>query len=721
MDKVIESVFKALAENWPLTFSISGVIATFGGYLFRLIYMRRQKVKAAKDLVEYQFSYQNVKSKCDLFIDTQGQNITPSVEDEAQTSSAFIVKKKLIPFFLKTAFKKKERDKFYLVLADSGMGKTTFMINLYLRYTSFFSYGNRFNIRLLPFGNGKIIEKIDEIKKKEDPSQTILLLDAFDEYQKLIPPDLPDGLTDEERFRKVLEEVIDAVEDFREVVITSRTQYFPGQEDKSYILKIRRFSKEEGYHELVKLYISPFDNHEIQRYLNRKYGVFKFWNKAKKQTAKRIVYNSHKLMVRPMLLDYIDYLVGSNQDFVNTYQIYETLINKWIDREGDKREYQPIYREKLKRNLHKYSQLVAVKIYERRKTTNLLQLCKADATDINVELKDYQMTGQSLLTRDAESNWKFAHKSILEFFLAKEITENIDFALQFDFSGMDMSKDFCSEKGIGSFVISNYIRIPGTEFLMGSPESEFNREEIETRHRVKLSDYYMYKYAVTVADFKKFIEDSDYLTDAEKGDGSYRWKGTEWKQEKGINWKHGVSGKERGTGEYNHPVVHVSWNDAVAYCAWLSAKTSKTFRLPTEAEWEFACRAGTTTPFNTGDNLSTDQANYNGNFPYCYNKKGIYRETTVPVNHFQPNGFGLYNMHGNVWEWCNDWYDEKSYDESKANGTVENPGGSKNGSFRIVRGGGWHTYGQNCRSAYRSNYIPNRSYSNLGFRLVFVP
>ena len=140
-------------------------------------------------------------------------------------------------------------------------------------------------------------------------------------------------------------------------------------------------------------------------------------------------------MVRPMLLSYIDYLVDGNQHYSTTYEIYEALIKKWIEREGDKREHLYLNREKLKKNLHKYSQLVAVKIYEKRKEANSLQLSKADATDVNVELEDYQMTGQSLLTRDAENNWKFAHKSILEFFLAKEASEKIDFAMTFDFSG----------------------------------------------------------------------------------------------------------------------------------------------------------------------------------------------------------------------------------------------------------------------------------------------
>ena len=168
----------------------------------------------------------------------------------------------------------------------------------------------------------------------------------------------------------------------------------------------------------------------------------------------------------------------------------------------------------------------------------------------------------------------------------------------------------------------------------------------------------------------------------------------------------------------------MSWNDAIAYCEWLSKKHSRTFRLPTEAEWEYACRAGTTTPFNTGENITTtDQANYNGDFPYSNNKKGVWRKNTVAVDSLKPNKWGLYNMHGNVWEWCDDVYSIISYDECKAKGFVENPGGPvpETGSCRVIRGGGWGSSAEYCRSACRPDDAPDRRNDTVGVRLVFVP
>ncbi|MFZ4525876.1 MAG: formylglycine-generating enzyme family protein [Chlorobium sp.] len=171
----------------------------------------------------------------------------------------------------------------------------------------------------------------------------------------------------------------------------------------------------------------------------------------------------------------------------------------------------------------------------------------------------------------------------------------------------------------------------------------------------------------------------------------------------------------------NHPVVGVSWNDADSYCKWRSGKTQQKFRLPTEAEWEYACRAGTSTPFNTGENLTTDQANYDGNNPYNNNPKGKYRSIPVAVDSFAPNPWGLYNMHGNVWEWCSDWYGDKYYDECKAKGVVENPEGPVTGSNRVLRGGGWDGHAGRCRSAIRNGVSPVHRFNFVGFRLVFVP
>ncbi len=266
----------------------------------------------------------------------------------------------------------------------------------------------------------------------------------------------------------------------------------------------------------------------------------------------------------------------------------------------------------------------------------------------------------------------------------------------------------------------NVVLIRGGIFTMGSPLSEVNRSDNETQHQVKVSDFYLGKYAVTVSEFKEFMEASGYRTDAEKEDGSYIWDGKTWEKRAGIHWRHGVSGKERPSDEYNHPVLHVSWNDAVAYCSWRSIITEKQFRLPTEAEWEYACRAGTATPFSTGENITTAQANYHGHYPYNKNKAGLFRENTVAVESFEPNRWGLYNMHGNVWEWCSDWYGQNYYDECMAKGVVENPVGPETGSGRVLRGGGWHSRARRCRSSFRNRNTPDFRDCNVGFRLVFV-
>ncbi len=270
-------------------------------------------------------------------------------------------------------------------------------------------------------------------------------------------------------------------------------------------------------------------------------------------------------------------------------------------------------------------------------------------------------------------------------------------------------------------VPENFIKIHGGEFTIGSPESEVGRQNDEIQHRASVSDFYMSKYAVTVAEFRRFIEASNYLTDAEKGSGSWIYDGVNVLKKAGVNWRHGVRGSLRSPSEDNHPVLHVSWNDAVAYCQWISQKTGKQFRLPTGAEREYACRAGSQTPFNTGETLTTDQANYDGNYPYMHNQKGVYRANTVVVNRFDPNAWGLYNMHGNVLEWCSDWYGVNYYADCKTRGTVINPAGPPTGLTHVLRGGSWNDFGRRCRSASRDSGTPEFCSNYTGFRLVFAP
>jgi sulfatase modifying factor 1 len=255
-----------------------------------------------------------------------------------------------------------------------------------------------------------------------------------------------------------------------------------------------------------------------------------------------------------------------------------------------------------------------------------------------------------------------------------------------------------------------WVSIPAGTFTMGSPSNEGDRSADETQHQVTLSAFKMSKYEVTVGQFKAFVDASGYKTDADKGTGGTRgsqiWTGKKFEFVDGVNWKCDVKGNPKPVAEYNHPVIHVSWNDAVAFANWMGC------RLPTEAEWEYAARAGATTPFSTGNNLPTSQANYDGNYPYNNNARGEYREKTMPVGSFASNVNGLYDMHGNVWEWCSDWYGDYQ------TAAQTNPTGPATGSYRVRRGGCWYYHANYCRSAYRGNFYPVSRICNMGFRLV---
>jgi formylglycine-generating enzyme required for sulfatase activity len=146
----------------------------------------------------------------------------------------------------------------------------------------------------------------------------------------------------------------------------------------------------------------------------------------------------------------------------------------------------------------------------------------------------------------------------------------------------------------------------------------------------------------------------------------------------------------------------------------LSQKEGKTYRLPTEAEWEYACRAGTKTAFSYGDTISTNQANYNGNAVFGNGRKGVFRERPMPVGSFPANAFGLYDMHGNVNQWCQDWYDFNYYRKSPRNDPVNETGSE----LRVLRSGSWGSYPGICRSAHRSGSTPDYRNNTIGFRVV---
>jgi len=241
-----------------------------------------------------------------------------------------------------------------------------------------------------------------------------------------------------------------------------------------------------------------------------------------------------------------------------------------------------------------------------------------------------------------------------------------------------------------------FVLIPEGEFMMGGDEPPeqvalkcgtqgdatlFQPEQ--PQHRVRITKpFYMGKYLVTQSQWQAVM-----------GDNPSHFKGEE------------------------KPVEMVSWADAVEFCKKLSEKDGVTYRLPTEAEWEYACRAGTTTPFYFGETLSTDESNYDGDYSYGSGRKGQNRQKTTPVGSFAPNAFGLCDMHGNLLEWCQDWFEPDYY----WNSPTEDPTGpakGKSGKLHVLRGGSMESSPEFCRSAFRVGAPEVLKQPSVGFRIV---
>jgi eukaryotic-like serine/threonine-protein kinase len=236
---------------------------------------------------------------------------------------------------------------------------------------------------------------------------------------------------------------------------------------------------------------------------------------------------------------------------------------------------------------------------------------------------------------------------------------------------------------LGNGVTLEMVQIPGGTFTMGSPEGEAGRASDESpQHQVTVPGFFIGKYEVTQAQYQAIM-----------GTNPARFKGEK------------------------RPVEKVSWDNAVEFCKRLSQNTGKTYRLPSEAEWEYACRAGTTTPFYFGETITTHLVNYNGNYPYGAAPKGEYREQTTDVGNFPPNLFGLYDMCGNTYEWCQDVYNE-TYQGAPTDGSAWLVG--KDNNIKLLRGGNWVSFAFACRSAARNGYVRAIRGSAFGFRVVAV-
>ncbi|RWX45610.1 Formylglycine-generating enzyme, required for sulfatase activity, contains SUMF1/FGE domain [Candidatus Electrothrix aarhusensis] len=601
------------------------------------------------------------------------------------------------------------------ILSDAGMGKTSLLLMIKLMHlTSFWPPGH--NCALLKLGD----DTLERVQALPNKGETVLLLDALDEDPQAW-----------KRIRDRLLDLLRASEDFRRVIVSSRTQFFPEMEsDRLGRPEIKVLS---GYHCPV-LYLAPFTDVQVQEFIHRKlslnwYHYLRFQaGQIKKDREKAVCLLEHMqdLRMRPMLLQHIDKLLVAEcrQDW-NAYTVYEALVAEWLDREVRKlREQHDQQRVPERKELFHACLRIAEQMErgggDRRiiSEESLQQLIQADE---NIAwLEKFELGGRSLLNRNSDRAFRFSHYTIQEFLLAwglvnkqlvdKEPLRATDQLVRFIDLADGIAEYFDQIILPEAFDPIAYVRrykaswpvplqiqhrlrngdtgpemvlLPGGRFRMGDIQGDGDKDE-QPMHEVELDSVVIGRYPVTFAEYDIFCE----IAERRKPD-------------------------DEGWGRGQRPVINISWQDATAYCVWLTRETGLTYRLPTEAEWEYACRAGSEFSWCFGD----DEKHLGEHAWYTENSG----KKTYPVGTKKPNAWGLHDMHGNVWEWCGDWYGEKYYADCQRQGTVKTPPGPVKGEGRVIRGGSWHDTPQYVRCSLRDRYFPGDLIKGIGFRVVFSP
>ena len=505
-----------------------------------------------------------------------------------------------------------------------------------LKLTEFTTFWSpQYKCELLKLGENTL----NEVKSIDEKRKTILLLDALDEDKTALG-----------RVVQRLIEILDSTRSFCKVIITCRTQFFPSLESPGKI--------EVGGYKCYAKYLSFFDSQKVDEYLykrfSKKFIFFKKKDKKKISIARTIIDKMGSLRCRRKLLSNIRWFTNNRKKMtgnLDEYHIYDILLDNWLAR-------QEIKSKIPKEELLKTCMLLAVEMQKkqvREISEKDLRLLFASFPGIN-RVESIDVKGRSLLNKNSDGDFLFSHYSIQEFLVLKYIREN-------------PGKEFFNRIVITDFMWKmlnlEWVKIPAGKFQMGSEEGYK-----ETVHSVSLDSFYMSKTLVTFNLYDIFCQETD-------------------REKPGDN----------GWGRGNRPVINVSWNDANNFCKWFSRKIGEKVHLPTEAQWEYACRAGT-----TGDR-------YGELDEIAWNKKNSGKKTH-PVAQKKPNAFGLYDMLGNVWEWCSDWFGEYPGE------AVVNHTGPKSGTPRVVRGGSWLSLGRLARSAYRYWFDPVDRFNFTGFRLA---
>lgn len=426
------------------------------------------------------------------YINTRFQNIPPSYYPDIMDSLRNVSSEDMIKKYLEDIFiESNSASPLYCVLGGSGMGKTSFLINILIAYVKKYSLKSRpYDIHLVNLAGENYRDKILEI---ENPKNTILLLDSLDEN--------PQAVSDYEGFIQGLE---NDIESFHIVVLTCRTQFFPDEEHEPKESKLKCYGRRKGFYGYTRHYISPFSDDDVEMYLSKKYR----FNPKKRKSAKKILHQCTSFAHRPLLLSFMDMLIDAKRDYGTVLDVYETLINKWLEREVSVSENSVYVKDVLMQLL----QASAVKMYD---NFPLSGYClNSDELNLLLEARGLshlgqQFKGRSLLNRDAVGFWKFSHKSFLEFFLAKEYFENDNFRL--DFLNLDVAnglyEDFCMreiQKHINSDDVSVYKShelLSANDIIKIKCNSNFNIRYLEPFENIRILEI----------DAKQFAEIEPYI------------------------------------------------------------------------------------------------------------------------------------------------------------------------------------------------------------------
>ena len=624
------------------------------------------------------------------YVEPRCQQNNPADRDEATSVVRSLVFETLNAFFERDFQIRDGRSQLF-VLSDAGMGKTSLLMMLKLMHLTSF-WPKEYDCVILKLGPDTL-KDIERIEKIENSRQTILLLDALDEDP-----------TAWGRIKDRLLELLEVTKHFHRMVLSCRTQFFSeGGLDPLY----KPGQVVVGGFRCPVFFLSLFNDAQVDTYLNKKFPT-PWWNDyllfdrfdkavAQRNRAKKILDQTGSLKFRPLLLAHVNDLLESELEDWDVYQVYLALVNGCLYRQH--RKLHKLYKERGQDNPPDKDDLleVCIRIAEfmqnqgaSGRAISEAQLEELISGDKRIAwLKDFDVDGRSLLNLNLEKTFRFSHYTIQEFLLVYGLLEgklgrlkSLHFTdqmreflecnratclteLNFDANPTGFVwRDRLREGSLGP----DMVLVPGGTFQMGSKYEK-------PVHQMILKSFAVSRCAVTFAEYKAFCT------------------ATRRKAPKDQDWGRG-----------RRPVINISWEDATAYCAWLSEQTGAQYALLTEAQWEYACRAGSKTEFCFGD----DEERLG---EYAWYEENSNKQTH-PVAQKKANAWGLFDMHGNVWEWVQDWYGDYS------SHTRQGPDGPKTGSLRVCRGGAWSYNADSCRSACRGRLAPDNRDHHLGFRLA---